>query len=255
MGKTRNYKNKLVKGKKKTGRTRKGGYWLYPSETDKESNIAKLFTFTKKTPDVTETVSEVSIPKDLPEEKPPVEIKAVDTPAPSEVPPPSEPSPEPMPESMPEPESEEQAGGKKRRRRKKHAGDYNEADFAKMFGAPSSSGPKKRGSKEGEAAIAPFKGGDKMLTEKDFKKMMGDSSYTSKLESSVKKGDKEAEKYLKGYIGGETCDTPPCVSGGKRKSRRKRGSKKKHSKKKSHKKTKKIKKSKKSRKRAYKKRK
>ena len=99
MGKTRNHK-KLVKGKKGTGRTRKGGYWLYPSETDKESNFGKLFTFTKKTPDVTvtETVSEVSTPKDLPEEKPPVEVKAVDTPAPSEVPAP-ESAPEPTPDS------------------------------------------------------------------------------------------------------------------------------------------------------------
>ena len=99
MGKTRNHK-KLVKGKKKTGRTRKGGYWLYPSDTDKESNIAKLFTFTKKTPEVTvtESVSEVSTPKDLPEEKPPVEIKAVDTPAPSEV---SAPEPGPTSESTP----------------------------------------------------------------------------------------------------------------------------------------------------------
>ena len=44
MGKTRNHK-KLVKGKKRIGRTRKGGYWLYTSDTDKESNFAKLFTF------------------------------------------------------------------------------------------------------------------------------------------------------------------------------------------------------------------
>lgn len=254
MGKTRNYKNKLVKGKKKSGRTRKGGYWLYPSETDKESNLVKLFSFTKKTPEATSTVSEVSTPNDLPEEKPPVEVKAVDTPVPSEVPS-SESSPEPMPESepMPEPESEEQAGGKKRRRRKKRAGDYSEADFAKMYGSPSSSsGPKKRGSKEGQQAIAPYMGG-KMPTEEDFKKMYGTTA--SKLESSVKKGDEEAKKYLKGYIGGEACDQPPCVSGGKRKSRRKRGSKKKHSKKKSHKKTKKVKKSKKSRKSAYRKKK
>ena len=254
MGKTRNHK-KLVKGKKKTGRTRKGGYWLYPSDTDKESNIAKLFTFTKKTPEVTvtESVSEVSTPKDLPEEKPPVEIKAVDTPAPSEVSAP-EPGPtsESTPEPEPEPESEEQAGGKKRRRRKKRAGDYTEADFAKMYGSPSSSGPKKRGSKEGQQAIAPYMGG-KMPTEEDFKKMYGTTA--SKLESSVKKGDEEAKKYLKGYMGGEACDSPPCVSGGKRKSRRKRSSKKRHHKKKSHKKTKKVKKSRKTRKRAYKKKK
>ena len=78
---------------------------------------------------------------------------------------------EPTPDSMPEPEPEEQAGGKKRRRRKKRAGDYSEADFAKMYGSPSSSGPKKRGSKEGEQAIAPYKGG-KMPTEEDFKKCM-----------------------------------------------------------------------------------
>ena len=154
---------------------------------------------------------------------------------------------------MPEPESEEQAGGKKRRRRKKRAGDYSEADFAKMYGSPSSSsGPKKRGSKEGEAALAPYKGG-KMPTEEDFKQMYGTTA--SKLESSVKKGDEEAKKYLKGFMGGEACDSPPCVSGGKRKSRRKRSSKKRHHKKKSHKKTKKVKKSRKTRKRAYKKRK
>ena len=56
----------------------------------------------------------------------------------------------------------------------------------------------------------------------------------SKLESSVKKGDEEAKKYLKGFMGGEACDSPPCVSGGKRKSRRKRSSKKRSTTKRNH---------------------
>ena len=79
---------------------------------------------------------------------------------------------------------------------------------------PSSSGPKKRGSKEGGGSIsAPYMGGKKCLLKKSFKQMYGTTA--SKLGSSVKKGDEEAKKYLKGYMGGETCDSPPCVSGGK----------------------------------------
>ena len=48
MGKTRNHKKKIVKGKKKTGRTRKGGYWLYPSDTDKESSFGNYSHLLKK---------------------------------------------------------------------------------------------------------------------------------------------------------------------------------------------------------------
>ena len=240
MGKTRNHKKKIVKGKKKIGRTRKGGYWLYPTEDDKESNFGKLFTFNASKPaEVPEPV--VSTPKDMEmNDTPAVEVKGVDTPAPSEVP--SDTSPEPAPESEPEASPDDQSGGKKRKHRKKRAGDYSEADFAKMYGTTSSSHGKKRGSKEGEQAIAPFMGGDKMFSEEEFKKMYGNTK--ASLESSVKKGDKEAEKYLKGFIGGQECDSPPCLNGGKRRTRKRKGSKKKHHKKKTRK-TKKAKKSKK----------
>ncbi len=243
MGKTRNYKKKALKGK----RTRKGGYIFYPGPGDEESFFGKYLGFGKKTPSETVTTikeeSEISTPSDLPPPAPPVEVKGIDTPEPTEV-------PEKMEtiEEVDVEEDEKQEGGKKRRRRKRRAGDYDASDFAKLYGSTSSSsGPKKRGSKEGRKALAPYMGGNDPtitggdLTKKDFMKSYGMEGPPSSLVSNPKKrGSKEAEQYIKAFGGDDHEPDSPGITGGKRRTRRRKGSKKKH-----HKKSKKTKKSKK----------
>ena len=229
MGKTRNYKKKALKGK----RTRKGGYVFYPGPGDDESFFGKYLGFGKKTPSETVTTikeeSEISTPSDLPPPPPPVEVKGIDTPEPTEV-------PEKMETIEEVDEEEKQEGGKKRRRRKRRAGDYDAADFEKLYGSTSTpkSGHKKRGSKEGQKALSPYMGGNDPtitggdLSKEDFMKSYGMKGPTSSLSSAPKKrGSKEAQKYIQAF-------------GGKRRTRRRKGSKKKH-----HKKSKKTKKSKK----------
>ena len=90
-----------------------------------------------------------------------------------------------------------------------------------MYGSPSSSGPKKRGSKEGEAALAPYK--VEMPTEEDFKQMYGTTA--SKLESSVKRAMKRLRNILRDLWVVKLAIASLC-KWRKRKSRRKRSSKK-----------------------------
>lgn len=242
MGKTRNYKKKALKGK----RTRKGGYLFYPSETDTESFFGKYLGLGKKTPSETVTTikeeSEISTPSDLPPPPPPVEVKGIDTPEPTEV-------PEKLETIEEMDEEEKQEGGKKRRRRKRRAGDYNAADFEKLYGSPSTpkSGHKKRGSKEGQKALSPYMGGNDPtitggdLSKDDFMKSYGMKGPTSSLSSAPKKrGSKEAQKYIQAFGGDDHDPDSPGITGGKRRTRRRKGSKKKQ-----HKKSKKTKKSKK----------
>lgn len=262
MRNTRNQKKKGIKARGR--RTRKGGYWLYPSETDTESNFSKLFSFGKKeTPVVAQPT--VSTPSEMPAPPPPVEVKAVETEEAVDVPGEGEAvAEEAVSEEAPvEEEQEEQAGGKRRRKRRK-GGNYSEQDFKKMYGTVKTSGPaKKRGSAEAQEALKGFlggnvpevsggarrgrggeaceqppcvtggrrrrkKGGD--YSQEDFKKMYG----TVKSPAAKKRGSAEAQQALQGFLGGNV----PEVSGGRRKTKRRKASKKKRS----HKKSKKTKK-------------
>jgi hypothetical protein len=254
MRNTRNQKKKGIKARGR--RTRKGGYWLYPSETDNESNFSKLLGFGKKaTPVVTEPT--VSTPSEMPPPPPPVEVKAVETEEAVEVPATAEPAPveETVEETAVEEEQEEQAGGKKRRKRRK-GGNYSEQDFKKMYGNVKSSAPaKKRGSAEAQQALKGFLGGEACdqppcvtggrrrrkkggdYSQEDFKKMYGNVKSSA---PAKKRGSAEAQQALQGFLGGNI----PEVSGGRRRTKRKKSSKKKRS----HKKTKKTKKTKKRRK-------
>ena len=247
MRNTRNQKKKGIKARGR--RTRKGGYWLYPSESDKESSFSKLFSFGKKQ---TSVVAEptVSTPSEMPPPPPPVEVRATETEEAVDVPATAELAPveETVEETAVEEEQEEQAGGKKRRKRRK-GGNYSEQDFKKMYGTVKTSGPaKKRGSAEAQQALKGFLGGEACdqppcvtggrrrrrkggdYSQDDFKKMYG----TVKSSAAKKRGSAEAQKALQGFLGGNI----PEVSGGRRRTTRKKASKKKRS----HKKTKKTKK-------------
>lgn len=178
MRKTRNYKKSRSANRRRTRRTRRGGYWLYPSETDNESSFSKLFSFGKSKSAVPSTSNVISTPSELPPPPPPVEIKAIDTPEPESVPAVDESVTEEVEvEEEKESPTDNYVGGKRRYRRRR--------------------------------------GGEPTIT------------------------------------GGNVCDAPPCINGGKRKSMRRKSSKKRRSQKKS----KTSRKSRKSRKSAYKKRK
>ena len=248
MRNTRNQKKKGIKARGR--RTRKGGYWLYPSETDTESNFSKLLGFGKKTtPVVTEPT--VSTPSEMPPPPPPVEVKAVETEEAVDVPGEGEAvAEEAVAEEAPgEEEQEEQAGGKRRRKRRK-GGNYSEQDFKKMYGTVKTSGPaKKRGSAEAQEALKGFLGGEACeqppcvtggrrrrkkggdYSQDDFKKMYGSVKSSA---PAKKRGSAEAQQALQGFLGGNV----PEVSGGRRRTKRKKSSKKKRS----HKKSKKTKK-------------
>lgn len=59
----------------------------------------------------------------------------------------------------------------RKHRSRRRGGDYDAADFEKLYGSTSSSStPKKRGSKEGQKALAPYMGGKRRYRHKKSKK-------------------------------------------------------------------------------------